>query len=155
MLEVLTVCLSSFSAKGTNFMHQEATAPTLNILDGDAETFRSFWISLILSLTILTSLCATSVFVYLQRRDISLPRKPGSLAFVLLMCHQRKIMADFVGTENMSDKVRERYLRSKDFRYGFGWFMGRDGELHLRIDKEPLVAMYEMGDNVNKQRCKQ
>jgi hypothetical protein len=155
MLEVLTVCLSSFSAKGTNFMHREATAPTLNILDGDAETFRSFWISLIVSLTILTSLCATSVFVYLQRRDISLPRKPGSLAFVLLMCHQSKTMVDFVGTENMSDKERERYLRSKDFRYGFGWFMGRDGELHLGIDQEPLVARYEMGDNVNKQRCKQ
>jgi hypothetical protein len=148
MLEVLTVCLSSFSAKGTNFMHREATAPTLDILDGDAETFRSFWISLILSLTILTSLCATSIFVYMQRRDISLPRKPGSLAFVLLVCHQSQTMIDFIGTEKMSDKEREKYLRSKDLRYGFGWFTGRDGELHLGIDKEPLVAKYEMGGSI-------
>ena len=86
-LEILTVCFSSFSAKGANFIHRKSTAPKANILKGNAETFRSFWISFLLSILILLSLCVTAIFVHFQRSDVTLPRKPGSLAFVILVTH--------------------------------------------------------------------
>ncbi|KAJ4286498.1 hypothetical protein N0V90_013198 [Kalmusia sp. IMI 367209] len=144
-LEILTVCLSSFSAKGTHFMHRKSTAPAANILEGDAETFRSFWISLVLSLLILLSLCATAIFVHVQRSDVSLPRKPGSLAFVLLVTHQSKALINFVDTERLSDRQREMHLKKLDKRYGFGWYMGRDGNMHCGIDEEPLYCNYKEG----------
>jgi hypothetical protein len=147
LLDVLTVCLSSFSAKGAHFMHRKSTAPAANILEGDAETFRSFWVSLILSLLILLSLCATTVFAHAQRSDISLPRKPGSLAFVLLVTHQSKALLNFVNVEKFSRSQREAHLLKLGKTYGFGWYLGRDGCDHLGIDEEPLLYSYKYGQN--------
>lgn len=147
LLDVLTVCLSSFSTKGAHFMHRKSTAPAANILEGDAETFRSFWISLFLSLLILLSLCATAVFVYLQRHDVSLPRKPGSLAFVLLVTHQSKTLYNFVDVEKFNKAQRLAHLLNLNKRYGFGWFKGRDGEMHCGIDEEPLMYSYKAEQN--------
>jgi hypothetical protein len=146
-LDVLTVCLSSFSAKGTHFMHRKSTAPAADILEGDAQTFRSFWISLVLSLLILLSLCATAIFVHVQRSDVSLPRKPGSLAFVLLVTHQSKALVDFINVEKHSKGQREQHLKQLNKRYGFGWYTGRDGQMHCGIDEEPLYCTYEKGLN--------
>jgi hypothetical protein len=30
-------------------------------------------------------------------------------------------------------------------RYGFGWYLGRDGKRHLGIDAEPLLEGYTFG----------
>lgn len=147
LLDVLTVCLSSFSAKGAHFMHRKSTAPAANILEGDAETFRSSWISLILSLLILLSLCATAIFVHAQRSDVSLPRKPGSLAFVLLVTHQSKAMFSFIDVEKFSRSQREVHLLNQGRTYGFGWYSGRDGNDHLGIDEEPLLYSYKNGQS--------
>lgn len=144
-LEILTVCLSSFSTKGTTFMHRKTTAPSKDVLEGNAETFRSFWISFILSILILLSLCATAVFVYVQRRDVSLPRKPGSLAFVLLITHQSKALVNFVGTDQLTGRHKQVHLEKLGKSYGFGWYVGRDGEMHCGIDEEPLYYSYKEG----------
>ncbi|KAF2277416.1 uncharacterized protein EI97DRAFT_361569, partial [Westerdykella ornata] len=142
LLEVLTVCLSSFGSAGANFMHRKGTSTATDLLEGDAQTFRSFWISLVLSISIIISLLVTAVYVYVQRSDVSLPRKPGTLAFVLLATHQAKMIVNWVGCEKLSYEQRRNLLVSWDKTYGFGWYQGRDGALHLGIDEEPLVTDY-------------
>jgi hypothetical protein len=47
---------------------------------------------------------------------------------------------DDVGTAAMGIKEREEMMEDTGYRYGYGWFIGRDGERHFGIVREPLLG---------------
>ncbi len=150
LTQVLTVCVSSFGVKGSEFFpkdHHDAhdVKPGENRYNGQ-ETFKSFWVSFSLALCILLILCFSASLVYFRRRHAFLPRQPGTIASVLAFIHQSKMLYDFVGTEEYKDVTEmTRYLEGVGKRYGLGWFRGRDGEIHCGVDQEPLLASYSHG----------
>lgn len=80
LAEVLTVCVTSFSVDGRSFVSGHALDS--NGSEGgerynSGETFRSFWISLALSIGILLYLITLASLVYHRRRHPFLPRQPG------------------------------------------------------------------------------
>lgn len=139
MTDVLTVCVSSFSVNGKEFVKPGAAD------SGVTETFRSFWISLVLASTILIFLVISAALVYARRRHPFLPREPSTIASVLAFIHQSKMLYDFIDTETYDTETMERHLRDKGKSYGLGWFRGRDGEDHCGVDEEPLVSRYTHG----------
>ncbi|KAF2730066.1 hypothetical protein EJ04DRAFT_555700 [Polyplosphaeria fusca] len=143
LVEILTVCLSSFGSRGTQFRHRGSVASSDSVVQGDIETFRSFWISLGLSVIILMSLCVTAALLYAQRRGLSLPRKPGSLVFTLLIAHQSKMLYGLVDCEQLDHRQLQRHLENRGKKFGFGWYTGRDGELYCGLDEEPLHVSYK------------
>lgn len=108
---------------------------------------------LLLSLVMFTYLAATAAVVYWLHRETYMPRQPGSIASVLAYVHQSKMLHDFVDAERMSSKELSRRLHSKGKSYGFGWFIGRDGETHCGIDEEPLISNYKHGTDYSMSRA--
>jgi hypothetical protein len=149
LAEVLTVCATSFgNVDGTDFTHRHPDSEAQ--MDSGEETWFSFWVSLILALTILTFLCLVATFVYSRRRHPFLPRQPNTIASILAFIHQSKMLYDFVGTEKMNnDEMVERLVGIKK-TYGLGWFTGRDGEMHCGVDEEELASDYKHGDDARK-----
>lgn len=47
---------------------------------------------------------------------------------------------DDVDTAVMGVKEREEMMEDTGYRYGYGWFIRRDGERHFGIDREPLLG---------------
>ncbi|KAI9857387.1 MAG: hypothetical protein M1813_008290 [Trichoglossum hirsutum] len=142
LAEVLTVCVSSFGVKGSDFLGIDTGQP-----DGE-ETFRSFWVSLVLALAILLSLAISACIVYYYRGHTFLPRQPGTIASVLAFIHQSKMLWDFVDTEKMNANQMTVHLGEKGKKYGFGWFTGRDKKRHCGIDEEELTSNYTHGINL-------
>ncbi|KAI9783527.1 MAG: hypothetical protein M1839_003697 [Geoglossum umbratile] len=143
LAEVLTVCVSSFGVKGSDFLNIDAGQP-----DGE-ETFRSFWVSLSLALSILLSLAISACIVYYHRGSAFLPREPGTIASVLAFIHQSKMLWDFVDTEKMNAKQMTIHLEELGKKYGFGWFKGRDKKRHCGVDEEELTQSYTLGIDLN------
>jgi hypothetical protein len=85
LVEVLTVCLSSFKALVSNFRHRSNVKITSAV--GDEETFTSFWVSFILSLFILLSLVVITALVCLYRRHPIMAQAPGTIAASLVIIH--------------------------------------------------------------------
>jgi hypothetical protein len=140
LVEVLTVCLSLFKALASNFRHRSDVK--IASAAGDEETFMSFWVSFILSLFILLSLVVTTALVCLNRRHLIMAQVPGTIAASLVVMNQSKFLYDMVGTEKMNiAQVHER-LSKTGKTFGYGWFRGRDGEAHLGVDEEELLAGY-------------
>jgi hypothetical protein len=57
------------------------------------------------------------------------------------------MLDDFVDTETLTSQQMTRHSMSSGKRYGFGWFIGRDGMDHCGIDSEPLLTRYKHGVN--------
>ncbi|KUJ15092.1 uncharacterized protein LY89DRAFT_720488 [Mollisia scopiformis] len=138
LVEVLTVCMSSFKVKGTNFEHHNVDA--ISNPPTSEETFNSFWISFILAIVILNSLSVFCSIVWLNRRRRFLSQLPGTLATSLILIYQNKFLFDLVGTERLNMEEMEHRLVTSGKKFGLGWFRGRDGELHFGIDEEELSA---------------
>ncbi|KAH0543468.1 hypothetical protein FGG08_002233 [Glutinoglossum americanum] len=139
LAEVLTVCVSSFGVKGSDFLGIDTGQR-----DGE-ETFRSFWVSLVLALSILLSLAVSACLVYHYRGHAFLPRQPGTIASVLAFIHQSKMLWDFVDTETLNAKQMTVHLGKKGKKYGIGWFTGRDKKRHCGVDEEELTSNYTHG----------
>ena len=157
MAEALTVCVSSFSAEGKQFVPGANNEPmdmdeSLHDKNSSEETFTSFWVSFALVLVIHVSLLGILVLVYLRRSHKFLPRQVGTIASVLAFIHQSRMLVAFVGTEAFDTGRMTRHLEGLGMRYGIGWFPGRDGEDHLGIDQEPLLAEYKWGVDWTKTR---
>jgi hypothetical protein len=149
LAEVLTVCVTSFTVDGRQFILGKVGDGS----DGnDSETFRSFWISLVLSLSILVYLTIVASITYWKRGHIFLPRQPGSIAGVLAYIHQSRMLEDFVDTETMNSKEMTSHLEGLGKTYGLGWFNGRDGQDHCGLDQEPILAKYKHGYEWKKAR---
>ncbi|KAI9713290.1 MAG: hypothetical protein M1828_001463 [Chrysothrix sp. TS-e1954] len=162
LTEVMTVCVSSLNVNGRAFAADD-DAPNAGANTGDAETFKSFWISLVLAVLILLFLILTAAIVYLRRRHHFLPRQPGTIASVLAFIHQSRMLYDFVSPESERHgngmRIEEldgvemtRHLVERGKTYGLGWYRGRDGRDHLGIDEEELLANYKHGYDWRKGR---
>ncbi len=145
LLDVLTVCLASLGVNGHIFFHRTAVAPTASIVRGNAETFKSFWVSYVISTCIIASLCATLILVWLQRRDIVLPRRPGSIGFVLLSCCRGNWLTDLIDCETLNRQAMLTRLENIGKRYAMGWFKGHHGTICFGIDEEPLAQRWRYG----------
>ena len=140
-LDVLTVTVSSFSVDSQDFMHLNVKEDLSN---GD-ETYVSFWVSLILSMTILVFVIFVTTLVYVRRRHPFLPREPSTIAAVLAFIYSSNMLNDFIDTETLNNKQMETRLKTLGKRYGLGWFRGRDGKVHCAIDEEPMKSRYVHG----------
>jgi len=160
LTELLTVCVSSFSVDGKNFIpgrgdinrgdhkddrrrHDDKEWDTARY--NTDETFRSFWVSFALVLGILLALVIMACIVYMRRSHKFLPREIGSIASVLAFIHQSKMLVNFVDTEELSSEQMTYHLGKNGKTYSLGWFNGRDGEDHCGIDEEPVLAQYKYG----------
>jgi len=160
LTELLTVCVSSFSVDGKNFIpgrgdinrgdhkddrrrHDDKEWDTARY--NTDETFRSFWVSFALVLGILLALVIMACIVYMRRSHKLLPREIGSIASVLAFIHQSKMLVNFVDTEELSSEQMTYHLGKNGKTYSLGWFNGRDGEDHCGIDEEPVLAQYKYG----------
>ena len=141
LLDILTVTVSSFSVDSQDFMHIHVTED----LSNQDETYVSFWVSLILSVTILTFVAGITVLVYLRRRHPFLPREPSTIAAVLAFIYASNMLNDFIDTERLNNKQMETRFKTIGKRYGLGWFRGRDGKTHCAIDEEPMKSRYVHG----------
>ena len=146
--ELLTVCVTSFSVDGHKFVAGHGGNPhdqDSNDRYNSDQTFRSFWVSFGLALSVILYLCAIATIVYKQRRHKFLPRQPGTIAGVLAFIHQSKMLDDFIETEKMDSKEMTKHLEGLGKTYALGWFHGRDGEVHCGGDQEPRIAPYTHG----------
>lgn len=157
--EGLTVCVSSLGAvSGSNFINGDEDS-----VDGQ-ETPVSFWASLVIGQIIMLYLIFTVVLVAMYRRTPFLPRQPSTIASVLGFVHQSKMLWDFVaapdedhreigdtgGAGGTIEETNERMVKrfeKKGMKFGYGWYIGRDGEKHVGVDYEELVKDYEWGES--------
>jgi hypothetical protein len=157
LAEVLIICMASFvNVSGLNFVHRDLDQrrderpPPANGVNAGEETFLSFWLSFGLTVAIISFLCLVATLVYSRRRHPFLPRQPNTIASVLAFIHQSKMLYDFVGTEKMNNDEMVKRLGGLGKKYGLGWFVGRDGDVHCGIDEEELVSNYKHGDDARK-----
>lgn len=163
LAEILTICSTSFANvfghDFTNPAPPKSSTPALLLTrarngsegqNAGEETFLSFWLSFVLAILILSFLCFVAALVYYRRRHPFLPRQPNTIASVLAFIHQSKMLYDFVGTEKMNNDEMVTKLKSVGKKYGLGWFVGRDGEVHCGVDEEELVVDYKHGDDARK-----
>lgn len=159
LAEALTVCMTSFvNVDGGDFVKQtiarnnarrDDVPPADNINAGE-ETYLSFWLSFALTVAIVLFLMLIASLVYLRRRHPFLPRQPNTIASILAFIHQSKMLYDFVGTEKMNNDEMVKRLGGLGKKYGLGWFVGRDGDVHCGVDEEELVSGYKHGDDARK-----
>jgi hypothetical protein len=149
--EVLTVCVSSFSVDGKKFIpgHGGDHDGIQDAQDrhNTEQTFTSFWSSFTISMVILIYLIATAALTYSRRAHKFMPRQIGTMASVLAFIHQSKMLVRFVDTEKLDRRRMAKHLEQQGKTFALGWFVGRDGEDHLGIDEEPVLAGYEYGVN--------
>ncbi|KAI9800515.1 MAG: hypothetical protein M1825_004063 [Sarcosagium campestre] len=152
MVEVLTVCMSSFSAKSLrDSLGGGGGSSRIDDHAGNGqETPKSFWASFFLSMFILSFLCCAAAVVYARRHRAFLPRQPSTIASVLAYMHQSNMLTDFVETELYNESKMEKHLKDKGYKYGLGIIRGRDGEKHCGIDREPLLSDYTRGSMFKK-----
>jgi flagellar basal body-associated protein FliL len=154
LTEVLTVCVSSISVDGRQFIQQfipglgdkdvhrrhnaSSTQPT-------EQTKRSFWTSFALSILILVYLVVVAIITYKKRSQKFMPRQIGTMASVLAFIHQSKMLFSFVDTETFDSRKMTKHLEKSGKTYALGWFRGRDGDDHLGIDEEEIYSNYIYG----------
>ncbi|XPS96428.1 hypothetical protein M3J09_005696 [Ascochyta lentis] len=151
LAELLTVCVSSITVDGTRFIPGKGG-------DSDAkqdakdrhnqeQSFRSFWVSLTLSILILLYLVSIALVTYARRSHKFMPRQIGTMASVLALIHQSKMLTrSFVDTETLTSGQMTRHLEKQGKTYALGWFTGRDDDEHLGIDEEPVTRGYVYGE---------
>ncbi|KAJ4412343.1 hypothetical protein N0V91_000814 [Didymella pomorum] len=155
--EVLTVCVSSINVDGKRFFPGMGGDDIDDEHDDDdrhnqEQTFRSFWISLTLSILILLYLISIAILTYMRRSHKFMPRQIGTMASVLAMIYQSKMLLTFVDTEKFTSGEMTKHLAQQEKRYALGWFKGRDGDHHLGIDEEPILDGYVYGEKYRDKR---
>ena len=144
-LDVLTVTVGSFSVDSMDFLHRHSHEADGQERSSQDETFVSFWVSLILSITILVFVIAITALVYWRRSHPFLPREPSTIASVMAFIYASNMLTDFIDTERLTNAQMETKLKALGKTYGLGWFRGRDGEIHCSIDEEPMKSKYVHG----------
>ncbi|KAI7975876.1 hypothetical protein EIK77_005626 [Talaromyces pinophilus] len=118
------------------------TSASLSIKD---ETEQSLMTSSAISTVVVFFLLCSAALALVCRRHYFVPRPPSTIASILAFVHQSHMLDDFVNTERFSSDQMRSMLVSKNKRYGFGWFRGRDGKLHCGVDEEPMLSRYVHG----------
>ena len=76
-----------------------------------------------------------SVIIFTARPKRFLPRLPNTLAAEIGFFYASEALKDTAGTANMSSAMRERHLAEPGWQYGYGKFMGKDGNVHLGVER--------------------
>ncbi|KAF1932866.1 uncharacterized protein M421DRAFT_53848 [Didymella exigua CBS 183.55] len=156
LAEVLTVCVSSINVDGKRFFPgmggDDDDEQDGNDRHNQEQTFRSFWVSLTLSILILLYLISIAILTYMRRSHKFMPRQIGTMASVLAMIYQSKMLLTFVDTEKFTSSQMTKHLEEQEKRYALGWFKGRDGDHHLGIDEEPILDGYVYGEKYRDKR---
>ena len=77
----------------------------------------------------------TSVATFSARPKRFLPRLPDTLAAEIGFFYASEALEDTAGTAHMSSRMRERHLAKLGWEYGYGKFKGKDGKLHLGVER--------------------
>lgn len=156
LAEVLTVCVSSISVDGKKFIPGHGAKDENkkgDISRHDTEqTFRSFWSSFVLTMSILLYLITIALITYTKRSKKFMPRQIGTMASVLAFIHQSKMLLRFIGTEKFDSVKMTKHLEKSGKTFALGWVGGRDGDDHLAIDEEEVLAEYRYGVDWTKTR---
>lgn len=95
----------------------------------------------IISEAILCTYVLVAIWVYARRPGRYLARLPTSIASVIALFAASAAVEDMQGASHLDRKGRAQHLKHLDSRYGFGSFIGgRDGRVHIGIEKVPLVV---------------
>jgi hypothetical protein len=150
LAEILTVCVSSISVDGKKFIpghgncDQDDDDDCIARHDTD-QTFRSFWWSFVLTMTILIYLISIALLTYMKRSHKFMPRQIGTIASVLAFIHQSKMLLRFIDTEKFDSSKMTKHLEESGKTFALGWVGGRDKEDHLAIDEEEILSEYKYG----------
>jgi hypothetical protein len=80
------------------------------------------------------------LWTYISLYHAFLAHSPVSLAGTYAAFYASTlVLEDVSGTERITTRERAQILKQLGFRYGYGWFMGRDGKTHAGIEREPLL----------------
>ncbi|KAF2741653.1 hypothetical protein M011DRAFT_454492 [Sporormia fimetaria CBS 119925] len=97
----------------------------------------------IISEIILGIYIITAVVVYLRRPGRFLPRMPTTIAAIIALFAASAAVEDMRGTSQFTTEEHEQYLNKLGCRYGYGSYVGRDGCVHVGIEKAPFVKSKE------------
>ena len=73
--------------------------------------------------------------IFTARPKRFLPRLPNTLAAEIGFFYASQALKDTAGTANMNSAMRERHLAKLGWEYGYGQFMGKDGKVHLGVER--------------------
>jgi hypothetical protein len=90
--------------------------------------------------TILGMYIIVTIVLYIQRPWKILCRLPTSPASLIAFFAASNAVKDFRGTAGMNPQERRQHLHGMNNRYGFGTFIGTDGEVHVGVEKHPFLA---------------
>ena len=76
-----------------------------------------------------------SAVIFNARPRRFLPRLPITLAAEIGFFYASEALEDTAGTAHMSSAMRQKHLANLGLEYGYGKFMGRDGKLHLGVER--------------------
>jgi hypothetical protein len=93
--------------------------------------------------SILSLYALTTILLYLHRPWRILPRLPTSIASSIAFFAAGFAVEGFKGTSGMSGKDRREWMQWQGYRWAYGKFIGRDGRVHVGIEREPFVALLE------------
>ena len=82
------------------------------------------------------------VVMIFRRQRYAGPRMPISIGSLIPWIAHSTMLGDFKDTQHLSSDLRDEYLDSLGKKYGFGWFYGTDGKLHLGLEQEPLLDRF-------------
>lgn len=83
----------------------------------------------------------TTILVYLRRPWRILPRLPTTIASTIAFFAASYAVQEFRGTSTMSETERQKWLEWQGYRWAYGKFVGRDGKVHVGIEREPFVTL--------------
>jgi hypothetical protein len=97
----------------------------------------------VIAQTILCLYALTTIFLYSHRPWRILPRLPTSIASSIAFFAAGFAVGELKGTSEMSEKDRGEWMQWQGYRWGYGRFLGRDGRVHVGVEREPFVALLE------------
>lgn len=77
--------------------------------------------------------------IYFRRPGRFLPRMPTSISAIIALFAASSAVLDMEYTSHFTRRERRKHLESLGHTYGYGTFVGTDGNLHIGVEKEPLV----------------
>ena len=84
-----------------------------------------------------------SLVIFTARPKRFLPRLPNTLAAEIGFFYASEALKDTAGTATMSSAMRERHLAKQGWQYGYGKFMGKDGKVHLGVERMGPIDDFE------------
>ncbi|KAI5783625.1 hypothetical protein EDC01DRAFT_663782 [Geopyxis carbonaria] len=92
----------------------------------------------ILAMILLVLFVLIVALTYWKRPGGFLPFVPTTLAATLPLLYASAGVEDVRGGSGR-EGLKERLMRDGGVRWGYGWFVGRDGESHVGVGKEPVL----------------